>query len=1010
VKGAGMNPGRRQVRSRRLRGAVLEPLDARRLLAGDPGIAGSASVQSGLIQPPRQVERLDRGVVSVRTGATTAFVSWRLMGDDPSSIAFNLYRVTGTGSAFKRNTTPITNSTNFADTGVSSTLATQYFVRSVVNGVEGTESPRFTLAAGTVARPYLSVPIQPPVGGTTPDGVSYTYSANDGSVGDLDGDGQYDIVLKWDPSNAKDNSHSGHTGNVFIDAYQLDGTRLWRVDLGRNIRAGAHYTQFQVYDYDGDGKAELGVKTAPGTIDGQGNAVLMGSDSPNADYRNADGYILSGPEYLTMFNGLTGAAMSTVAYDPPRGITTNNPTPTQLNSLWGDNYGNRVDRFLAATAYLDGERPSLVVSRGYYTRAVVAAYDFRNGQLVQRWKFDTDDGTGHTGWRGQGSHSLSVGDVDGDGRDEILFGAAAINDNGRGLYNTTLGHGDATHMGDMVPSRAGQEVFMSHESSGSYNKNGIDAGGDLRDAMTGELLGWVPGGTADVGRGNAFDIDPRYAGNEYWTSANDSIWAYDPSLTEANKLVPIQGKPSNMFQNFAIQWDADPLFELLDGTTIGDWRLLSGTYGRQNYDLDPNSSNSWPPDAASNNTTKGTPVLAADVLGDWRDEVIWRSTDSTQLFIYTTTLATTLRMYTPMHDIQYRTAIAWQNTAYNQPAHTSYFRGQGMAAPPTPNTFYAGEPTGEAALLDVYQAEDATAGGGAFDESTNARFNGAAYVNFPQNGGTLEWADLDIGGGGAATLRFRYALGGTTARTGQLIVNGIAQDITFAPTGGFSSWQTMSIPLTLGAYESLTVRLASTGQDLANIDELQVRRLADTIAPGGAASYVYAASPHQIVVDFDEPILSTLSPASLQVWRAGNPASSMMPTAVVYDAVARRATFTLPALSNGNYQVRLAASAAADASGNVLADDVLLEFFVLTGDIDRNRTVDFNDLLVLAQNYSQNNRTYAEGDLNGDGTVDFNDLLLLAQNYNTGLALQAGKTATPPASRATAFNLGVSRR
>ena len=187
---------------------------------------------------------------------------------------------------------------------------------------------------------YFDIPIQKPAGGTTPDGVAYTYSPNDASVADLDGDGEYEIILKWDPSNSKDNAQSGYTGNVYIDAYKMNGKRLWRIDLGRNIRAGAHYTQFMVYDFDGDGYAEMVCKTADGTVDGEGNIIGDGSK----DYRSSSGYILSGPEYLTLFDGRTGKAIDTIDYEPGRKCC-----------RLGDSYGNRVDRFLAGVAYLDGK-------------------------------------------------------------------------------------------------------------------------------------------------------------------------------------------------------------------------------------------------------------------------------------------------------------------------------------------------------------------------------------------------------------------------------------------------------------------------------------------------------------------------------------------------------------------------------------------------------------------------------------------------------------------------------
>src|SRR3954466_16325299 len=354
-------------------------------------------------------ENLDRGLISMRTTAGN-FLSWRLLRSDPAGAAFDVYR-----GATKITTT---STTNFTDRGAPA--GASYTVRPAGSSTLAAVAPTATLAASP-----MDVPIQVPPGGTTPDGVAYSYSANDASVGDLDGDGSYEIVLKWDPSNSKDNSQSGYTGDVFIDAYKLNGTRLWRIDLGRNIRAGAHYTQFQVYDYDGDGKAEVAMKTADGTKDGTG--TVIGSSS--ADYRNSSGYVLSGPEYLTMFNGQTGKAISTVNYDPPRGTV----------SSWGDSYGNRVDRFLAGTAYLDGSRPSLIMSRGYYTRTVIVAWDWRNGALTDRRKLDSNPaGRQYTD---EGNHRPPVADADGDGRDEIVFGAMAIDDNGSPLWNTRLGHG-----------------------------------------------------------------------------------------------------------------------------------------------------------------------------------------------------------------------------------------------------------------------------------------------------------------------------------------------------------------------------------------------------------------------------------------------------------------------------------------------------------------------------------------------------------------------------------------
>jgi rhamnogalacturonan endolyase len=637
-------------------------------VAADAAAGPSEATKSPLV---RQMEFLDRGIVAVRRSTTQAYVGWRLLGTDPANVAFNIYRSSGGGAPVKLNGSPLTATTDFVDSSANFAVSNVYFVRPVVDGVEQPDSETATLAANVPVQQFLSVPLQIPPGGTTPVGENYSYSANDTSVGDLDGDGEYELIVKWDPSNSKDNAQSGYTGNVYMDAYKLDGTRLWRLDLGRNIRAGAHYTQFLVYDFDGDGRSEVVLRTAPGSVDGLGNNVILPGDNPNADYRNSSGYVLSGPEYLTVFDGLTGANLSTINFSPARGSV----------SSWGDSYGNRVDRFLATVAYLDGVRPSIVMTRGYYAKTMLAAFDWRDGQLTQRWLFDST-ARGNSNFDGQGNHNLSVGDVDNDGKDEIIFGAAVFDETGAGMYATGYGHGDAMHFGDLVPSRPGLEVFQIHEPSNV-------PGSDLRDARTGQAIATtniVPSGNEGPGRGLALDIDPNYPGYEFWDSGTSSIMGaqiVDGVVT----YVPIYNKPGNMHTNFGVWWDADLLRETLDGTVIGDWNYV--TAGRQNFDLDPATSGTqgFAPNASSNNGSKSTPALSADILGDWREEVIWRRSDSTALHIYTTIIPATSRIYTLMHDSQYRQAIAWQNVAYNQPPHPSFFLGAGMVAPPSPQIY-----------------------------------------------------------------------------------------------------------------------------------------------------------------------------------------------------------------------------------------------------------------------------------------------------------------------------------
>jgi rhamnogalacturonan endolyase len=713
-------------------------------------------------QAQRYVEKLNRSVVAIRTDANTVFVSWRLLGTDPAGLAFNVYRGTT-----KVNATPLTGATNLTD---ATTTTATYTVRPVLNGVEQAASA----AASAWADKFLRIPIQRPAGGTTPDGVAYTYSANDASVGDVDGDGEYEIILKWDPSNAKDNSQSGYTGNVYLDAYELDGTRLWRIDLGRNIRAGAHYTQFMVYDLDSDGKAEVACRTADATIDGAGTVI----GNAAADYRNSAGYVLSGPEFLTIFNGQTGAAMATTNYLPARGTV----------SSWGDNYGNRVDRFIATVAYLDGVRPSLVMGRGYYTRLVRVAWDWRNGQLTQRWNFDSNN-PGNGSYAGMGNHQLTVGDVNGDGKDEVVNGASAIASDGTGYYSNGLGHGDALHMSDMIPSRPGQEVWQCHEEPARYGQYGLE----MRDARTGQPIWGVPGGGADVGRALAADIDPAYPGYECWGSVGGLYTSTGVQIGTT--------KPTT---NFAVWWDGDLSRELLDAgynatTDVATVRLekwVPPTGGAANGSLQRllTPSTVADGDAQTNNTTKANPCVTADILGDWREEILLRARDNQSLLLYSTTALTAVRQYTLMHDTQYRVAVAHENSAYNQPPHPSFFLGNGMAPAPTPDVMLAATAT----LWNGSQSTDwFTAGnwsGGVPTSSLDALVP-AGLTRYPllPTGSAAEAKSLTLASGatliqagGTLTLAETLANNGTiTATGGTLVLNGT----TAQTVGGSGSTQ-----------------------------------------------------------------------------------------------------------------------------------------------------------------------------------------------------------------------------
>ena len=603
-----------------------------------------------IIHAQYKMEYLTRAVYAVNAGNGKVFVSWRLLGTEDNGLAFNLYK-TVNGKKIQLNKKPISIATSFTDESVDTSITNIYTVKKIINNKEEKTGSSFTLAAN--AKPYLSIPLKTPIG----------YSANDASVGDMDGDGVYEIVIHF-TGRAKDNSQAGITDPPIFQCYKLDGTFMWEINLGKNIREGAHYTQFMVYDFDSDGKAEIAMKTADGSIDGKGK--LIGDSSK--DHRNEKGYILSGPEYLTMFNGFTGAVVSTINYYPPRHPTSLNPTTDELKEIWGDGYGNRMDRFLGCVAYLDGKTPSLIMTRGYYTRSVLSAYHFKNKKLEKIWTFDSDDSNGaNRSYRGQGNHNLSVADVDDDGKDEIVFGAMTIDDNGKGLYSTGLGHGDALHVSDLDPSRPGLEVFDIQERFD-------DAGANFRDAKTGEVI-WKKASVKagedgeGPGRGLALDLDPRYTGYECWVAGAGITGMFD---CKGNKIAE-KTPPCNM----GIFWDGDALSEVLNGVNISKWDYVNSESVKLFDGCDFG--------CASNNGTKANPCLSADLFGDWREEIVCRTADNKELRIYSTPIPTEIKLYTLMHDPQYRLSIAWQNVAYNQPPHTSYYLGNGMKIPTKPN-------------------------------------------------------------------------------------------------------------------------------------------------------------------------------------------------------------------------------------------------------------------------------------------------------------------------------------
>lgn len=649
------------------------------------------------------MEHLDRGVVALPAQGQGIFVSWRMLGTDSKDVCFDVER---DGKVIASHI----KATNYTDKDGSSFHTYRIIAYQQMPKADGVAPREVSQKVKPWTDLYKSLPIDRPKGGTTPDGRSYTYTPNDCSVGDVDGDGEYEIILKWDPSNSHDNSHNGYTGDVIFDCYKLSGKKLWRINLGKNIRAGAHYTQFLVYDFDGDGKAEMICKTSAGSKDGKEkfvNEVATDEDirclDNKADYRNGAGRVQTGPELLTVFNGKTGQAIHTIWYNPNRafgvgkqvaeGESLKDGFPA-YSSVWGDkgNYGNRGERYLAGVAFLDGKDhlPSAVMCRGYYTRSYLWAVDFDGKQLKTKWLHASmSPGTAYA----QGAHSLAVGDVDGDGCDEITYGSAAINNDGTLLYSTGLGHGDAQHLGDLDPDRPGLEYFMVHEE--------YPYGSDLRDAKTGEIL-YRTLDRDDTGRGLAADIDANHRGYEMWSSDNPEVrdckgnviveakdaWK-KRSGEKKKKQAPQQGdwnsNEKTTFRavspmpamNFRIYWDGDLQDELLaNGRAphfppyIQKWNgkeavALPLSNGKQLFEMGHSVSCNW---------TKATPNLQADLFGDWREEVIyWDESDASHLNIFTTNIPTDYRVPTLMHDHIYRMGVAWQNVGYNQPPHLGYY-------------------------------------------------------------------------------------------------------------------------------------------------------------------------------------------------------------------------------------------------------------------------------------------------------------------------------------------------
>ena len=612
----------------------------------------------------RNAEWLDRGAVAVHTDEGI-LLQWRINADEYKirNLNFVVSKPDKKGKLKALNKKG-TQSGNFLDK--TGKVGEEYTVqmREKTKVLE-----TFTVKA--MSKDYISIPMQKPEKQPNLKGELIDYTLNDVTVGDLTGDGQYEYIVKWYPNNAIDSSQQALTAPTIFDAYKLDGTPLWRINLGLSLTSGAHYNQIAVADFDGDGKSEVFLKTGDGTrvygvTDGKfdenkviatiGNAEDEGKNIKTEEAGGGVGHITGGNEYATFF-ACDGKEIDTVPYALPLG---------EVKS-WGDTWYNRSDRHNMGIGYLDGVKPSVVIGRGYYLRTAIASYDLVNGKAKERWVYDSDK----VGGRGasKGNHNWIIADVDNDGKDEIIAGSLTLDDNGEILYvmdgedGRELGsHGDAIHIGQFFPEVEGLYIFSPHEDSSVASL-------EMHDAATGETLQkWYA--SKDAGRAMAANITAA-AGYEIWGTGGAKPENGGSVYDVYGNVVVKDWRKVGLSENFKLYWTGDLLHELLDGKA--DSPLDITKYNESAGSLDKLKTFDG---TSSNNSTKANPCLSADVLGDWREEVLVRSADSKELRIYITPYETKYMLYTLMHDPIYRNTVASQNNGYNQPPCTSFYLGQ----------------------------------------------------------------------------------------------------------------------------------------------------------------------------------------------------------------------------------------------------------------------------------------------------------------------------------------------
>ena len=631
------------------------------------------------------------------SGIASALISWRLLKTDPSHVAFDIYKSVDGETEVKLNEEPISNTTSWVDADIDVSKTNVYRV-TLANQAETLCDYIFT--SEMAEKFYHEIRLNMNV----PD-ASITYSPDDIQLGDLDGDGELEIVVKREPYDGA-NMGVWFNGTTLLEAYKMDGTFLWRIDLGINIRSGSHYTSYVLYDFDGDGLCEIAFRSSEGTKFADGKIITDANGKVN-DYRNRQtdgkgwysgaaiardqndpstattcGLIMEGPEYISICRGYDGREITRIDNIPRGGEGSKVSRAKYWSEYWGDDFGNRMDRFFIGVAYLDGipdettgvrvANPSLI-SRGIYKNWQVWALDLKGNELVPRWKFDTADHLSK--WLAMCSHCFRVADLDGDGRDEILYGSAAIDDDGSELWCSGNGHGDILHVGKFIKDRSGLQIVASFEESKDYEGQGNGYACQVIDARDGSMITGhgrnLPVDASDVGRCIVADVDPDSPDFEYWSSTQEGMFSCNGTGLVSTTYPT--GIANGVMYNVAIYWSGQSTREMYDRTCIVSYkdnpdvnktnkkRLLSfkDAYGTND----------------GNHGTKYNPCYYGDFLGDYREEVILGSSDNKSIYIFSTNHPTTHRLPHLMTDHNYDMSQAMQNMGYNQGTNLGYYVG-----------------------------------------------------------------------------------------------------------------------------------------------------------------------------------------------------------------------------------------------------------------------------------------------------------------------------------------------